>query len=216
MPTARGGYFLKDGTKVPSVTTLLGRFKESGGLIHWAWALGKEGKDYRKEKDIAADAGTLAHAAIDDFIHKRDFKWPTDCDSEILEKAQSAYSAFMEWQGYTELVADKTELPLVSEKYKFGGTFDAILIKKRRAMGDWKSSNSIYPEYLCQLAGYGILWDENFPDQPIDGGYHLLRFDKKYGDFHHHFWAELETAKKAFLLLRQLYECDKELKERVK
>jgi hypothetical protein len=214
MPTARKGYFTKNGTKVPSVTTILGRFKESGGLIWWAWDLGRQGKDYRAEKDIAAEAGTLAHAAIDAYIHKQPFEWRGT--PEIQAKAISAYEAFLEWSRQTNMVCEETELPLVSEKYQYGGTFDSILVKGKRAMGDWKSSNAIYPEYLCQLAAYGNLWNENYPDRPIAGGYHLLRFDKTYADFHHHYWAELDTAWKAFLLLRQLYEYDKELKARVK
>ena len=69
MPTAKAGYYLVDGTRVPSVTTVLGRFKESGPLIHWAWGLGIQGKDYREERDKAADAGTLAHAAVAAWAH---------------------------------------------------------------------------------------------------------------------------------------------------
>lgn len=37
-----GGYRLADGTKVPSVTTVLGRFKEGGGLMQWAYKTGRE------------------------------------------------------------------------------------------------------------------------------------------------------------------------------
>jgi hypothetical protein len=43
----RGKYRLADGTRVPSVTEILSRFKEGGALIHWAWRLGMEGEDYR-------------------------------------------------------------------------------------------------------------------------------------------------------------------------
>ena len=35
MPT--GIYKLKDGTLVPGTTTIMGAFKDSGGLVHWAW-----------------------------------------------------------------------------------------------------------------------------------------------------------------------------------
>jgi len=62
-------YRTKDGVRVPSVTTIIGRFKESGGLIHWAWALGMEGKDYRQVRDSAADAGSLAHSMIYETNH---------------------------------------------------------------------------------------------------------------------------------------------------
>ena len=36
MPTPSEGYRI-DGKRVPSVTTIIGRFKESGALLRWAW-----------------------------------------------------------------------------------------------------------------------------------------------------------------------------------
>lgn len=212
MPTQRKGYFLADGDRVPSVTTVISRFKDAGGLIHWAWRMGSEGKDYRDERDKAADAGTMAHAAVEAHIHDQPFSF--DGDAEVCEKARKAFGAFLEWADQTQLRVTHTELPLVSEKYRFGGTFDALLIRNGRAMGDWKSSNNCYPEYLVQVAAYGKLWEENFPEEPITGGFHLLRFDKTFGDFHHHWWGELDRAWDAFLHLRDLYEIDKELKKR--
>ena len=213
MATKKGGYFLKDGaTKVPSVTTILSRFKESGGLIHWAWKLGTEGKDYREVRDSAAEAGTMAHEAVEKWIHGQ----PTifEGDSDVCKRAGKSFGAFLEWADQTQLKVTHTEMPLVSENHRFGGTFDALLVRGKRAMGDWKTSNRTYPEHLVQVAAYGKLWEENFPQEPIDGGFHLLRFDKEYGDFHHHFWAELDSAWDAFLHLRALYEIDKELKKR--
>jgi hypothetical protein len=212
MPTPKGGYFLADGTRVPSVTTVIGRFKEAGGLIHWAWNLGKEGKDYREVRDQAADAGTMAHHAVEAWVQGKEYSF--DGDPEVCGKAKKSFEAFLEWASMSNLQITQTEVGLVSEKHKFGGTLDAILIRGRRAMGDYKTSNKLYGEYLIQVAAYAKLWEENFPDQPIDGGYHILRFDKTYGDFHHHYWGELERAWDAFLHLRELYEIDKELKAR--
>lgn len=62
----------RSGKRVPSVTTILSRFKESGGLLHWAWNLGIEGKDYRAERDKAADSGTLVHEMIDRHFSGKD------------------------------------------------------------------------------------------------------------------------------------------------
>lgn len=213
MPSPRKGYYLKDETRVPSVTTIIGRFKESGGLIHWAWDLGKKGLDYREVRDQAADAGTMAHAAVEAHIHGQPFSF--EGDAEVCDKAKRAFGAFIEWAEQTQLRVTQTELPLVSELHRFGGTFDAILVRNGRAIGDWKTSNKCYPEYLVQVAAYGKLWEENFPEEPITAGYHLLRFDKNYGDFHAHWWGELDRAWDAFLRLRDLYEIDKELKQRV-
>lgn len=208
-----GGYYLGK-KRVPSVTTILGRFKESGGLIHWAWDLGMQGKDYRSERDNSASAGTMAHAAVEAWIKGKPFHF--DGPNEIVDRALMSFSAFKKWASQTHLRVTHTEIPLVSDKYEFGGTFDAILVDEQRAMGDWKTSNAVYPEYLMQLAAYGKLWEEHYPDEPITGGNHLIRFDKKYGDFRHSWWGELGAAWRAFLLLRELYELDKELKERVK
>ncbi len=207
-------YKLADGTRVPSVTTVLGRFKDAGPLMYWAWEQGKAGKDFRETRDAAAEAGTLAHAAVEAHVHGQPITWAGD--PSVVEKAQKAFGAFLEWADQTKLTVDKTELPLVSEKYKFGGTFDAILLGTKRAMGDWKSSNGIYGEYLAQLAAYGQLWKENFPDQPIEGGFHLLRFDKTHGDFTHKWWGELDSGWRYFMALREAYEHDKELKARAK
>lgn len=214
MGTQSGGYFLKDGTRVPSVTTVLSRYKDAGGLIHWAWALGKEGKDYRQVRDDAASAGTMAHEAVEAWVKGEQPKF--EGEEQVCQRAQKAFSNFLEWAERSQLRVDKTEIPLVSERYKFGGTFDAILVHGKRAMGDWKTSNGLYPEYLAQIAAYAVLWEENFPDEPITGGFDLLRFDKEYGDFTHKHWDELDSGKAYFLKLREAYDLDKELKRRVR
>ena len=207
-------YKLKNDQRVPSVTTIIGRFKEAGGLIHWAWQLGKEGKDYREVRDDAANAGTLAHQAVEAFIRGQSFVYPEE--SEIVQKARKAFGAFIEWAEQTQLKATHTEVSMISEKHKYGGTMDALLISGKRSVGDWKSSNALYPEYLVQIAAYGKLWEENHPDEPITGGYHLLRFDKTNGDYTHKWWDNLDEAWEAFLLLRRLYDIDKNLKARIK
>jgi hypothetical protein len=215
----RAGYHTADGKRVPGVTTVLGRFKESGGLIHWAWDLGMQGLDYRVVRDSAADAGTLCHTMVDAWIHgdsTTEALLDGEADIEVRNKALIAFGAFREWADQTQLVVTHTEMPLVSETYRFGGTFDAILVKGKRSMGDWKSSNAVYPEYLAQVAAYGLLWEENFPDEPIDGGYHLLRFDKAHGDFTHKWWGELDAGRRYFLNLRAAYEEAAELKQRAK
>lgn len=236
MATKVGGYHLKDGSRVPSVTTIIGRFKESGALIHWAAGqsakyvaencpdnpskadivkLCDQAKNaYRDVRDAAAEAGTLAHEAVEAWIRKQPYAFAGN--AAVVEKAEMAYGNFLEWAGQTSLEITHAEVPLISEKHKFGGTLDAMLISGKRSLGDWKSSNAVYGDYLVQIAAYGILWEENFPEMPIEGGYHLMRFDKTFGDYHHHAWSELESAKKSFLLMRELFELDKELKLRAK
>jgi hypothetical protein len=212
MPTPKAGYFI-DGERIPSVSGILSRFKESGGLVHWAWKLGTQGIDYRQVRDTAADAGTCAHDMVDSFVHKREFE-ASKYKPELIEMARPAFEAFLEWAGQSRFEIIETERQLVSRKYRFGGTRDAILINSKRSLGDWKSSNRIYPEYLCQLAAYGILDEE--AGNVIDGGYHLLKFSKQERPddpvrFGHFYWSQLDLAKEAFILMRQLYDCMKRL-----
>lgn len=210
MPTQP--YLNAAGKRVPSVTTIISRFKESGGLVHWAWQLGRDGLDYRTEREKAADAGTAAHAMVEADI-RGDFFDPTPYADDVLEPARMAFGAYKEWCDQTRLKPVATEVPLVSERHQFGGCLDAMLVNGKLALGDWKTSNAVYADYLIQLAAYAMLWEEAHPDQPIEGGFHLLRFSKG-GDFSHHFYPKLDEAKRAFLLMRELYDISAALKKR--
>jgi hypothetical protein len=216
MARPKSGYRLADGTRVPGVTTIIGRFKESGGLIHWAWNLGMEGKDYREERDKAADAGTLAHDMIEAHILGQDPN-AVEGPEDLLQKARQGYQAFRLWLEATDIEIVKTEMPLVSEEYRFGGTPDALgkLHHGDYVLLDWKSSNRIYGDYLIQLSCYARLCEENkIVDREIQR-FHLLRVGKEYGDFHHHSWPReaLQPAWESFTLMRRLYELDKQIKK---
>jgi hypothetical protein len=65
MARPKGGYKNAKGEKLPGVSTVAKLIEEPGGLIHWAWQLGMDGIDYQEARDQAADAGTAAHAAIE-------------------------------------------------------------------------------------------------------------------------------------------------------
>lgn len=74
MPHPTGGYKNKKGQKVPGVTTVIGRFKDSGGLLYWACEQGKaieRGEISRlyDRRDAAADAGTIAHSLVEMYIN---------------------------------------------------------------------------------------------------------------------------------------------------
>lgn len=210
MPTPKKGYYV-DGEKVPGVTTVLGRFKESGGLIHWAWKLGTEGKDYKQVRDDAADAGTLAHELIDTYINGGTVT--LEGDSDLVRQALSAFQAYQNWENSTGIKIDWTERQLVSKVHKFGGTPDAFgTLDNKPILLDWKTSNAVYSDYLLQLAAYALLIEENYG---IDvQGYYLCRFSKENADFSIHYYPDLTEARRMFLLLREAYEIDKTLKKR--
>lgn len=214
----KGGYRNKAGEKCPGVTTILGRFKESGGLIQWAYNCGKEGIDLNAARDRAADAGTLAHDMVDAYLHNRQFD-PTQHDKAVIANAEHAFLGFLEWQKQTSLHLVASEVSLVSELYNFGGTFDSALVADTLRLLDYKTSSGVYTEMLVQVAGaYSLLWQEHYPDKPLHG-VDILRISKPDApddpvSFHHHHWSAevLPLAQRQFILLREAYDLDKRLK----
>lgn len=209
------GYKNSAGERIPGVTTIIGRFKESGGLLQWAFKQGQSGaaKLY-DERDRAAEAGTLAHDMIEAAILGKD-QAAFSGSKEIFDKAHNAYMQFIEWRDQSRIEIVATERSYVSEKHQFGGTVDAIGrdTKGRIVLVDWKTSNAIYTDMLVQLAAYAMLLEECAPEY-APNGFHLLRVAKESADFAHHFFGELDDAKKQFLLFREAYDLDKLIKKR--
>jgi len=217
-PKTGGGrpiaYRLADGTKVPGVTTIIGRYKDSGGLIRWAYNCGRDGIDMDAARDSAADAGSLVHHWIDQVIHGQERTTPEKYDQEAAAKALVGFGAFLQWRDQMKLEVLSTETPLVSEGLRYGGTYDAVaLVAGKRVLLDWKGSNAIYPEYVVQLAAYRRLLLENGEDDVTSG--YLLRVGKNWGDFHAHSWPlpVLDRAFRQFELYRESYDGEAMLKE---
>jgi hypothetical protein len=215
MPHPKGGYRNSAGVKIPSTTGIIGRFKESGALLFWAFEQGKaaqrgEINSLYDKRDEAADFGTRVHALVESSI-----KGEALPDIATLpEQVQSGLNAYLTWASMTKLKIVEQEVSMTSEVHQFGGTLDAIgEINGELCLLDWKTSKAVYQDMLIQLAAYNILWTENFPDRPLHG-FHLCRFSKEHGDFSHHFWKSLPEAHEQFILLRRAYDLDKQLKAR--
>lgn len=210
------GYRNAAGDRIPGTTTIIGRFKESGGLLHWAFKQGQSGAAHLYEqRDEAALSGNIAHDMIECDILGKPFAPPVPVDEKILKAASNAFAQFLEWKEQTRIEIIATETPYVSELYQFGGTIDGIGkdMKGRIVLIDWKTSNSVYSDYLIQLAAYALLLEECKPEWTPQG-FHLLRVAKESADFAHHFYGELEEAKLQFKLFRQAYDIDKKLSKR--
>ena len=156
-------YFLSDGkTQVPGGSTICKIGDDAGALIHWAWNLGREGKDYRKERDKAADIGTIAHFLIECYLNGQvaDLE---DYDQVDIDKALVCYNKFVDWWEEQNLEKVATEIQLVNESYRYGGTIDLIAKRKNgdHVLIDFKTSKAISPSYWRQCAGYSALWNCN-------------------------------------------------------
>lgn len=209
-------YKTASGLRVPSVTTVLSRFKQAEGLMHWAWQQGVDGNDYRDSREEAAGAGTLAHQMIEAHLLGLSPE-AVDGPDEQIALAKEAFRGFLRWLESTKFIVKHTELSLVSNEHSFGGTLDCIgSVSGALVLGDWKSSNRIYSDYLAQLGGYAVLWEETHPGEILNEA-HLLRFGKADASFHHHAWlrSTLEVGMRQFLLLREAYANDTILRKAV-
>ncbi len=221
MAHPKGGYKI-DGKRVPGVTTIIGRFKDSGGLLYWAFEQGKAAERGEIERlydkrDEAAESGTLAHSMVETHIKGKDILPLREGVLQATwEEAEAAFNAYLSWERMTKLEIVEQEMPLVSAEHRYGGCPDAIgKIDGELCLVDWKTSSGVYTDYLIQLAAYKHLYEEN-RDEKLTGGFHLCRFAKKHGDFAHHYYPNLDEAWEQFLLFRRAYEIDKGLKKRAK
>jgi hypothetical protein len=212
MPTQP--YKNKTGDRLPSVTTILGRFKESGGLLYWAWNLGRDGISMDSVKEKACTAGTIAHQWIEDELHGKELTVYKDVPAATFKQAENAFEQFKVWRKGFNLEVTHTEISLVSEKYQFGGTLDGVTFNGKPAVLDWKTSNSIFPDYLYQCAAYALLLEENYGVK-IDEA-HILRVSKDNADFEHRRFAGLDDAKEVFKLFAKAYHLVKKVDKRVK
>jgi hypothetical protein len=155
-------YFLSDGTQVPGGSTICKIGDDPAALIHWAWNLGKEGKDYRKERDKAADIGTIAHFMIECMLNNQVADL-SDYTQEECEKALVCYGKFLDWWEDQDLEVVATEIQLVHNAVRYGGTIDLIAKRKNgeHLLLDFKTSKKISDGYWRQCAGYAQLWNSN-------------------------------------------------------
>lgn len=203
-----------DGKRVPSVTTILNRAKDSGGLIAWANGLGLEGKTLDEGRKGAADVGSCVHDMIEAHFHGLPVEVPRgqyEAQGVDVAAADEAFGAFLRWREESRLTVIATEVPLVVPGW--GGTVDAIAVDPdgRLWVLDWKSAASIYEDNLAQIAAYGHLWTA-LRGQPIHGG-RLLRASKA-GSFHEHRYEtrHLEVGWRYFTAALELYSASKAIR----
>jgi hypothetical protein len=174
-----------DGKKRPGVTTVLGSTLgwSKDGLMFWAAkeaakaaaqfildgasfdeAVDRARKAHLTVRDAAADAGTLAHVYVEEYLRSGALP-PEDLfneEDETQKKARAAFGRFAKWwptSGY-EVVA--LELALVDETNQYGGTVDQVLRRKSDGaiiVGDLKTGKSVYDDVVMQLGAYALLLD---------------------------------------------------------
>lgn len=216
--------YLYEGETVPSVTTILSIISKPA-LVSWAANMAvdsmiegleagrsydelqlqsmfdKARKAHTHHKVTAGNIGTIVHEWIEDYINGKKPKLP------VNEDLRESVEQFLKWQEDNKVKFLLSEQVVFSKKYRYIGTLDFLCtIDGEPYIGDTKTSNALYPEYLLQTSAYRQAREEEFPKEKYSGQV-IVRVGKT-GDF------EVKTIKKksdyektlqAFLHARELY-----------
>lgn len=141
-----------DGVRLPSVTEILGD-KPKPWLEAW-----------RAKWGVLAERKTVAASNVGSKFH--------DCAERLIKNEVVAISnnrlfemlnQFENWRYTSGFKAKETELHVVSRKYKYQGTFDAVgTLKDTKGLVifDWKTSSGIYEDMQLQIAAYAQAYEE--------------------------------------------------------
>lgn len=167
-------YYLKDGTLVPGVTTVLNILNKPA-LVGWANRLGLQGIDSSKYVDAKAEIGTVAHYLIECHVkgEKPAQDYLDEYPKKAIDQAENGFLKFLYWLQGMEAQHGKfhlagSEMQLVSEDYGFGGTIDIYGYFEKEdgvrlyVLIDIKTSGSgIWPEMMHQVSAYRKMLIEN-------------------------------------------------------
>jgi len=188
-------YRTSDGLVVPGATTVINELGwNKASLIAWARREALAGNDPDKTRDEAASVGTCAH-----YLCECDAKGIvpdlSDYSKNQIDIAENCYIGYLDWKKKQGIVKIDSELSLVSERHRFGGTIDMLCSGNDRViLGDIKTSKGIYPDHKIQVAAYYHLLLEN--GYKVDDVYilHLA----KTGEFSYHRVTDLEMYWEVF------------------
>lgn len=145
---------------IPSVTWITGYVYKGIGFYKW---LAEKGWDEAESAKMeAGDKGSKIHSAIELLITgasvKLDDKYfsrMSETDEELKPEEYAAIMSFKNWYDETKPKFIMQETTVISEKYNFAGTVDAVAkIGDQLYIIDWKTSQYVWPSMEAQLSAY--------------------------------------------------------------
>jgi len=160
--TEVGRRYIYGDQKLPSVTTILSKIKDTSGLDAWAERIGKENAE--RIKNEAASVGTHMHNVIERMIAYRDLPRPTNW---LMTKGyEMGYRLINTYFHNIKEIWGSEVAVYLPEKY--AGTVDLVCVYKNQpAIVDFKQSkkpkkSEWIEDYFHQLAAYAIAHNELF------------------------------------------------------
>lgn len=162
-------YECEDGTKVPSVTTIL-KLLGSEAITRWSNYLGFRHIKYDEELERTADIGTIIHSCVQRVVDPSDsteiVEFKNQFDAEYFNSITEKFRKFISKFRYETIFTEKA---LASKTLGYGGTLDwYVKMAGFSLICDFKSSKQVRLKHLLQLGGYRNLLLENGFE--VDGG----------------------------------------------
>jgi len=200
-------YALPNGEIVPSVTQILNAVIAKPGLQKWANQLGLNNKSLDNESKSTLDVGKLLHAYIQADLEGAVVDG-VGYTPEQIGLAKKSFAQYLRWKDGKQIKTIKTEYVMVSEKYRFGGTIDALLeVDGELTLLDWKTSTHISLDYKLQIVAYlYLLQEQNIMPNRVG----VLRLPKTDGEFEYYEAdanAHMQKYGEAWLKASEWYRC---------
>lgn len=146
------------------------------------------------------------------------------------EEARADIVAFAKWMTDYDVRPFAVEVALYSPTYAYAGMIDLVCSMRKYAKDDKKNGSNderilaicdyksgkkgFYDEYAIQLELYRMMWNENFPDRPIERIFNIapkdyLKTVKKQPSYNFEEQTDNDVLKKIPYLLG-LYGCEQE------
>ena len=152
-------YTLPDGSKVPSVTTILGQ-KEKPKLLEWRNSLGSKKAD--KETQRCADRGTAIHLIAENYLKNNE----NHSKGQKTEYVRLFNQLKLRLNKIDNIIAQ--EIALYSKRFKIAGRCDCIAeYEGVLSIIDFKTSNNnkdleMIEDYFLQATAYALMCYEQY------------------------------------------------------
>jgi genome maintenance exonuclease 1 len=158
-PTGRK-YVTPDGTRYPSITTILSILSEDA-IAKWRARVGEE--EANKVSNRASGRGTRVHEALEHYVNNDG--WQFVLDKYTPDIVQSVLSVKEQLDKSLTTVYGQ-EIALYSDHLRIAGRVDCVgVFNGKPSIIDYKTSKKHKPRkyienYFCQEAAYAIMWEE--------------------------------------------------------
>jgi len=171
-------YYSRNDKYYPSVTSILQYFPKGKHYETWLKDVGHNA-DFIAKK--AAEEGTQAHDAIENYLKGEKIVWVDDrgYSKYSLDVWKMILRFHDFWSTYKPILIE-SEIHLFSDKHIYAGTADLVIeLGGVRWLLDIKTSNSMHVAHELQLAAYAVAWNEMFEEKIEHIGILWLKSSKR-------------------------------------